>query len=104
MAATVGPGAADRSPVVSDFGSETGAASRAHVWPGAVSLAALSALISAYDPHQVCYSHVRVVRDEEAAGSNRPPRLRHYGCANRSWRARMTITMPRARPVRQTVT
>jgi hypothetical protein len=53
-------------PHVSDSGSETGAASRAHMRPGAVSLTALSALISANGPHQVCYSNVRVVRDEEA--------------------------------------
>jgi hypothetical protein len=61
---------ADHSPVVSDSGSETGAASRAHMRPGAVGLTALSALISTYGPHQVCYPNVRVVRDEEAAGSN----------------------------------
>ena len=70
MAANVGPGVADRFPVASDSGSETGAASRAHVRPAAVSLAALSALISAHDRHQVCYSNVGVVRDEEAGGSN----------------------------------
>jgi hypothetical protein len=63
------PGRRRPLPVVSDSGSETGAASRAHVRPGAVSLTALSALISAYGPHQVCYSNVRVVRDEEANAS-----------------------------------
>jgi hypothetical protein len=56
--------------VVSDSGSETGAASRAHVWPDAVSLTVHSTPTSAYSPHQVRYSNVRAVRDEEAAGSN----------------------------------
>ncbi len=56
--------------VVSDSGSETGAASRAHVWPDAVSLTAHSALTGAYITHQVRYSNVCAVRDEEAAGSN----------------------------------
>jgi hypothetical protein len=55
--------------VVSDSGSETGAASRLHVRPGAVNWAPFSALTSAYNPHQVCYSNVRAVRDEETAGS-----------------------------------
>jgi hypothetical protein len=55
---------------VSDSGSETGAASLAHVRPDAVSLTAHSVLTSAYIPHQVCYSNVCAVRDEEAAGSN----------------------------------
>jgi hypothetical protein len=52
---------------VSDSGSEMGAASRAHVRLGAVNLTASSALTSSYNPHQVCYSNVRAVRDEEAA-------------------------------------
>ncbi len=56
--------------VVSDSGSETGGASRAHMWPGVVSLTAHSAPTSAYSPHQVRYSNVCAVRDEEAAGSN----------------------------------
>jgi len=55
---------------MSDSGSETGAASRAHVRPDAVSLTACSAPTGAYSPHQVPYSNVRAVRDEEAAGSN----------------------------------
>ena len=58
--------------MVSDSGSETGAASRAHAWPDAVSLTALSALISSYVPHQVRYSNVCAVRDEEAGSSNLP--------------------------------
>jgi len=57
-------------PVVPDSGSETGAASRARVRPDAVNLTVLSALTSAHNPHQVCCSNVRAVRDEEAAGSN----------------------------------
>ena len=36
----------------------------------AISLTAHSALTSSYVPHQVRYSNVCVVRDEEAAGSN----------------------------------
>ena len=36
----------------------------------AVNLTANSAPTSAYSPHQVRYSNVRAVRDEEAAGSN----------------------------------
>jgi hypothetical protein len=36
----------------------------------AVSLTVHSALTSTYIPHQVRYSNVCVVRDEEAAGSN----------------------------------
>ena len=55
---------------VSDSGSETGVASRAYVWPDAVSLTAHSALTSSYSPNQVRYSNVCAVRDEEAAGSN----------------------------------
>jgi hypothetical protein len=72
--APVEPGTARRLTVVSDFGSETGAASRVHMWPDAVSLTARSALNSAYTPHQVCYSNVCAFRDEEATGSNRPLR------------------------------
>jgi hypothetical protein len=45
-------------------------ASRAHVWPDAVSLTAHSALASAYSPHQVRYSNVRAVRIEGVRGSN----------------------------------
>jgi hypothetical protein len=56
--------------VVSDSGSQTGAASRAHVWPDAVSLTAHSAPTSAYSSHQVRYSNVHAVRDEEVTGSN----------------------------------
>jgi hypothetical protein len=52
--------------VMSDSGSETGAASRAHVWPDAVSLTAHSALTSTYGPDQVRYSNDRAVRDKEA--------------------------------------
>jgi len=55
---------------VSDSGSEMGAARLAHVRPDAVSLTAHSVLTSAHIPHQVCYSNVCAVRDEEAAGSN----------------------------------
>ena len=43
----------------------------------AVSLTAHSALTSTYIPHQVRYSNVCVVRDEEAAGSNPPTPTRH---------------------------
>jgi len=57
---------------MSDFGSGLGAASRTHVWPDAVSLTAHSALTSTYIPHQVCYSNVCAVRDEEAGSSNLP--------------------------------
>ena len=59
--------------VVFDSGSETGAASRVHVWPDAVrygQLTAHSALTRAYIHNQVRYSNVCAVRDEEAAGSN----------------------------------
>jgi hypothetical protein len=52
---------------VSDSGSETGAVSRPHVRSDAVSIATRNALTSVYIPHQVRYSDVRVVRDEEAA-------------------------------------
>jgi hypothetical protein len=54
---------------VSDSGSETGAASRVHVWSDAVSLTEHSALTSAYIHNQVRYSNVCVVRDEEANAS-----------------------------------
>ena len=64
------PGVPDHFLVVSDSGSETGAASRAQVRLGAVSLTTLSALTSVYYPYQVCYSNVSVVRDEEATGSD----------------------------------
>ena len=56
--------------MVSDSGSETGAASSAHTRSDAVSLTVHSALTSTYIPHQVRYSNVCVVRDEETAGSN----------------------------------
>jgi hypothetical protein len=60
----------DRHQVVSDPGSELGAASRPHMRPGAVRVAALSAPASNYSHCQAHYSNVYVVRDEEAAGSN----------------------------------
>ena len=56
--------------VVSDSGSETGAASRVHAWSDTVSLTEHSALTSAYIHNQISYSNVCAVRDEEAAGSN----------------------------------
>ena len=60
------PATARATSVVSYSGSETGAASRAYVWPVAVSLTAHSALTGAYIPNQVRYSNVCAVRDEEA--------------------------------------
>ena len=51
-------------------GSETGAHSRPHVRPGAVNLSAFNVPTSTHDTDQVCYSKVRAVQDEEAAGSN----------------------------------
>jgi hypothetical protein len=76
--------------MVSDSGSETGAASSAHMRPAAVSLTVYSALTSTYIPHQVRYSNVCVVRDEEASGSNpvTPASSAGVGCCCRSPRIR----------------
>ena len=41
--------------------------------PGAVNLSAFSVLTSTYNADQVCYSNVRTVRDEQAAGSTWRP-------------------------------
>jgi hypothetical protein len=52
--------------MVSDSGSETGAASSAHMRPAAASLTVYSALTSTYILRQVRYSNVLAVRDEAA--------------------------------------
>ena len=80
--------------VVSDSGNETGAASRAHVWPDVVSLAAHSALTSAHIPHQVRYSNFCAVQDEEAPGS-RASRWQRRGVAARSDVGAMWVTARR---------
>ena len=59
--------------VVSDSGSETGAASRVHVWPDAVRYGQLDRAQCSdqrIHPRSGRYSNVCAVRDEEAAGSN----------------------------------
>jgi len=55
---------------LSDSGSGTGAASLTHLQSNAVNVAMHNTLTSAYNRHQVSYSNVCAVRDEEAAGSN----------------------------------
>src|SRR5262249_38238798 len=59
--------------VVFDSGSETGVASRVHVWPDAVSLTAHSPLTSAYIHNQVRYPNLRAVRlrDRRLQGARR---------------------------------
>ena len=54
--------------LVSDSGSETGAASRPHVRSGAVSGAARNTLTSTYGNHQATYSNVCSVRIERSGG------------------------------------
>jgi hypothetical protein len=61
-----------KTTVLSDSGSETGAASRAHVLSDAVSLTVHNALTGIYITHQVRYSNVCAAQDEEAGSSNLP--------------------------------